>query len=116
MFSLFLALCRCDDPVDCSAYNSSCMLCMQHKDECFFCFEEDTQQSRCIKLEAYNETSTCTHKSREEDKQCVETLGGDAVDTTRYVIGSVVLVLAIVTDLVVRFCSRNSAKDDYAHL
>ena len=76
---------------------------------------KETQKSKCVAIAAYNETE-CAHKTRQVDKKCVEMLGGDAVDTTRYIIGSVVLALAIITDLVVRFCSKPQVKDEYAHL
>lgn len=106
-----------DPPVEdpCSAYNSSCLLCMQHNSDCFFCFQKDEKLSRCISLSQVN-TTTCSHNTTEVDTKCVEMLGGDAVETTRYVIGSVIFVVGLIVDMVVRFWPTPKEKNEYAHL
>lgn len=116
MLCALLAFCRADEAkTNCTEYSKSCMLCMQHSDACFYCFGQKDGGNACIDLVSFNETE-CSGKSREVDKKCVETLGGDAINRNRYIIGTCVLVLGILTDLIVRFCSKPQVKDEYAHL
>lgn len=99
----------------CSEYNSSCLLCMDHRNDCFFCFGEKEADDKCVSNVALNET-TCSHTTRQIDIKCIETLGGDAIQLNRYIIGSAVIAVAITIDLIVRFCSRPKVHDTYAHL
>ncbi|EAY09363.1 hypothetical protein TVAG_417850 [Trichomonas vaginalis G3] len=116
MFALFFSLISAATEVDpCVAYNSSCLLCMEHKDECFYCFGKTENENRCVRNVALNET-TCEHVTRQTDRQCIETLGGDAIQTNRYIIGSVVIGVAIIVDLIVRLCTKPKVHDEYAHL
>lgn len=88
---------------------------MEHKETCFYCFGKTESENRCISSLALNET-TCDHVTRQTDLKCIETLGGDAIQMNRYIIGSVVIAVAITVDLIVRFCSREKVRDEYAHL
>ncbi|EAY14203.1 hypothetical protein TVAG_373360 [Trichomonas vaginalis G3] len=116
MLTILLGFVRAGDTPDpCSAYNSSCLLCMQHDNECFYCFGEKKELHKCVSL-TYANSTTCTHKTKETDAACVQLLGGDAVPATRYIIGSVILAIGIIVDLVVRFCSSSKPRDEYAHL
>lgn len=113
LFSLAVAADPEADP--CNAYNSSCLLCMQHADQCFYCFKEKEAEYQCMSNAMLTEAE-CTHKTQSTDKKCVEMLGGDAINTNRYIFGAVFLALAITVDLVIRFCSKPTVKEDFAHL
>lgn len=116
MFTLFLSFVRCLGETDkCAAYNSSCLLCMQHNTECFYCHNAKSSLNKCVSLEHYN-NETCVHKTNTTDSQCVQLLGGDAVPLTRYIIGTVILVAGLTIDIIVRFCSGTKHRDEYAHL
>lgn len=116
MFSFLFSLAISGPEHDpCSSYNSSCLLCMEHKDSCFFCFGKTAAEDKCVSTVALNET-TCEHVTRQTDIRCIETLGGDAIQKNRYIIGSLVIAVGLMIDLIVRFCSRPQVHDEYAHL
>lgn len=98
----------------CNSYNTSCLLCMQHADSCFFCFSEELK-GQCVTVTHLNDT-VCSHKSTKRDEKCVAMLGGDAVKSTRYIIGFTVMALGIIVDFTVRFCSKPQIHDEYAHI
>ena len=116
MFWAFHIFFVASDPVidSCNSYNSSCLLCLQHSTACFYCFTKDLT-GKCVSHSLKNET-TCQHITTERDEKCVAMLGGDAVQSTRYIIGGIIIGLGIFVDLSVRFCSKPQVHDEYAHI
>lgn len=79
----------------------NCMLCMERKGCVYVRKEKLCIAANNTEIEKYPESDRTT----ELDKECARDLGGDAIPSTRYAIGTCFLVVAIVVDLSVRFFS-----------
>mgnify|MGYP001063749385 CR=1 FL=1 len=107
MFSLFLSKVASEE-VECGFANNSCLLCIEQPG-CFYC-----HSTHSCDIAENNET--CPVLSFKRDLQCVKMLGGDANPMVRYIIGGCFAAVAIAVDLIVRFCSREPAANEYAGL
>lgn len=92
---------------------TSCVKCIDQS--CNFCHKKTgTSQNMCISSD-----QSCENENyiKYMDKNgCLDILGGDAKPSVRYIIGSLIVIIAIAVDVSFRLFARSQARENYDHL
>lgn len=83
----------------------NCLMCVD--EGCGYCWSN--QHCYSTDSESYIQ---CADKTSTRDQKCISIMGGDYNPKVRYIIGAAIIIITLLVDLPIRFCTN----DEYQQL